>query len=362
MHQSLDLLVQEASAWTARWATLEPQPAHVDPEHRFRIRSSFQKSVRRGQVGRAMTMALALHRLDPPYAWRSALTVAVEDIGIGSPDTIFWATAAQRVRFRKAVGELPFLIALTRCMALSVKSRSAIEIAFVTETGEPELFWLFGRMTTGRLLDRVGGDDPYETFTAVSVLRGLVPKPYRVRPPDQSGLIAACEILADQAEPCVARACRAALLHPLDEMSLGFFAAAMLQSSSAPSLTRYDPMPDSVLIDGFPSETFDQHERLGRRAIGQFTKALMPDLRQLQHLSPSKAYAAVSDAIFVEETQCLDQWIGGGGFDRLRGEADRFSLTRYGLSTDDGEAVRRVVRDHLAELNDLRRRVVRDAR
>ncbi|MGQ2989741.1 MAG: hypothetical protein ACT6RD_07505 [Brevundimonas sp.] len=361
MHQSLDLLVEEASAWTARWATLEPQPALVDPEHRYRIRSSFQKSIRRGQVGRAVTMALALHRLDPRYAWRSALTVAVEDIGIGLPDAVFWATAGQRVGFRRAVGELPFLIALTRCMALAVKSRSAIEIAFVTETGEPEIFRLFGGMTTGRLLARVSPDDPYETFAAVSVLRGVVPKAYRVRPPDQAGLIAACEIIADQTEPCIARACRAALLHPLDEMSLGLVAAALLRSSSGPPLTRYDPMPDSVMIDGFPSETFDQHERLGRRAIGQFTKALLPDLPELQRLSPSKAQAAVSDAIFVEETQCLDQWIGGADLDRLRDEADRFSLTRHGLSADDGEAVRRSVRDRLPALNDLRRTVVRDA-
>lgn len=139
MLQNPDILVEEAFAWVARWATLEPQPAYVDPQHRWRIRSSFQKAVRRGQAVRAVEMARALHRLDARYAWRSALTVAVEDIGIGSPDAVFWATAAQRAGFRKSVGELPLLIALTRCMALGMKSRSAIEIAFVTETGEPAL-------------------------------------------------------------------------------------------------------------------------------------------------------------------------------------------------------------------------------
>lgn len=355
---SSDLLLEEAFAWAARWATLEPQPVNVDPEHRWRIRSALQKAVRRGQADRAVRMALALHRLDPRYVWRAVSTIAVEDVGIGAPDTVFWATAAQRSSFRKAVGELPLLIALTRRMATAIKSRSAIELSFVVETGEPEMFRLFGGMTTGQLLDRFAGPDLYEAHGALSVLRGIVPKGYRVRAPDERGVMAAAEMLSDQMDPASARAARAALLHPLDEMNIGFVVTARLPCQDA---DRYDAMPDTMLIDGFPAEAFDQHERLGRRAIGRFSKSLLRISAALSRLPSGKAQAAVADAVFVEEGQCLDRWKGGDELDRLRVEADGYGLTRHGLSSTEGMEVRRLVRDRLPELHRHRIAVVRDA-
>lgn len=352
---SSDLLVEEAFAWATRWATLEPQPAHVDPEHRWRVRSSLQKACRRGQTDRAVRMALALHRLDPRNVWRAISTIAVEDVGIGAPETVFWATAAQRAGFRKAVGELPLLIALTRRMAEATKSRSAIELAFVTDTGEPEMFRLFGGMTTGQLLDRFAGSEPYEAYAALSVLRGIVPKGYRIRPPDQRGVMAAGEMLTDQMVPASARAARAALFHPLDEMSLGFVVAARLHRDDA---KRNDAMPESRLIDGYPAETFDQHERLGRQAIGRFARSLSQLSPALAALSPGKAQAAVADAVFVVEGQCLDRWVGGPDLDRLRVEADGYSLTRHGLSADAGRDVRQLVRHSLTDFHVIRLMVV----
>ena len=355
---SPDLLVEEAFAWTARWATLEPQPVHVDPEHRWRIRSSLQKAVRRGQPERAVRMALALHRLDRRYVWRAISTIAVEDVGIGAPDAVFWATAAQRAGFRKAVGELPLLIALTRRMTTAVKSRSAIELAFVTGTGEPEMFRLFGGMTTSQLLDRFAGSDPYEAYAALSVLRGIVPKAYRIRPPDQRGIAVAREMLTEQMDRDLARAARAALFNPLDEMSLGFVVAARLPQGDT---ERHDAMPESRLIDGYPAETFDQHERLGRQALGQFARSLSPLSPALASLSPGTARAAVADAVFVVEGQCLDHWLGGHDFDRLRSEADSYSLTRHGLSAEAGRNVRRLVSAALPDLHVSRQSVVDEA-
>jgi len=303
-------------------------------------------------------MALALHRLDPRYVWRAISTIAVEDVGIGAPETVFWATASQRAGFRKAVGELPLLIALTRRMAEATKSRSAIELAFVTDTGEPEMFRLFGGMTTGQLLDRFAGSDPYEAYAALSVLRGIVPKAYRIRPPDQRGVMAAGEMLTEQMDPPLARAARAALFRPLDEMSLGFVVAARLHRDNT---ERNDNMPESRLIDGYPAETFDQHERLGRQAIGRFARLLSQRSTALARLTPAKAKSAVADAVFVVEGQCLDRWIGGPEFDRLRHEADQFSLTRHGLSSDEGLAVCQLVIGRLHELHDLRKTVIGEA-
>lgn len=355
---SFGLLEEEAFAWTARWATLEPQPAYVDPSHRWRIRSSLQKATRRGQGDRAVRMGLALHRLDPRYAWRSILTVAVEDVGVGCPEVVLWATAAQRSGFRKSVGELPLLIGLIRRMAAAIKSRSAIELAFVVETGEPKIFELFSRMTTGELLRRFEDDDPYEAFAAVSVLRGVVPTGYRLRPPDRRGVQAVLETLGDLADQTMACAASAALLHPLDNMSLGFLTVAHLAGSHR---LRHDEMPPGRMIDGYPAETFDQHERLGRQAIALFSRQGRGQPPALTRLTPSRRQRVVADAVFVAEGQCLDQWRGGEDFDRLRSEADRFTMTRHGLGATDGTEIVMWIRSRLEDLHSIRAEIVRDA-
>lgn len=355
---SFELLADEAFAWTARWATLEPQPAFVDPSHRWRIRSCLQKSTRRGHADRAIQMGLGLHRLDPRYAWRSILTVAVEDVGVGCPEVVLWATAAQRSGFRKSVGELPLLIGIVRRMAVATKSRSAIELAFVVETREPKIFELFSRMTTGELLRRFEEDDPYEAFAAISVLRGIVPTKQRLRPPDPRGVQAVLEMLGDLADPTMGRAASVALKHPLDNMSLGFVTVARLAS---PDWLRHDEMPPGRMIDGYPAETFDQHERLGRQAIAQFSKEGRDQPPKLTRLTPSQRQKVIADAVFVVEGQCLDQWRGGDDFDRLRSEADRFTLTRHSLGAREGAEVVAWVRAHLRDLHSIRAAIVRDA-
>jgi len=355
---SHELLAEEAFAWTARWATLEPQPAFVDPSHRWRIRSSLQKATRRGQADRAVRMGLALHRLDPRYAWRSILTVAVEDVGIGAPEIVLWATAAQRSAFRKAVGELPLLIGLIRRMAAATKSRSAIELAFVVETGEPKIFELFSGMTTGELLRRFEDDDPYEAFAAISVLRGIVPTKQRLRPPDPRGVQAVLEMLGDLADPTIGRAAAVALQHPLDNMSLGFVTVARL---AGPRWLRHDEMPPGRMIDGYPAETFDQHERLGRKAIGLFARDTPGVPLALGLLPSTRRQKVIADAIFVMEGQCLDRWHGGGDLDRLRAEADRFTMTRHGLGAVEGAEIVAWTRSRIEELHSIRTAVVRAA-
>ena len=355
---SPDLLIEEAFAWTARWATWEAPPLHVDPTHRFRIRSSLQKAVRRGEVEWAVRMALALHRLDRRYAWRSILTIAVEDVGIANPDTVLWATMAQKASFRRGVGETPLLIALTRCMAMGLKSRAAIDLAFVTETGEREMFRLFATMSSAQLVSRYMADDPYEAYAALSVIRGIVPSGCSRRSVDPAAInIIIAELEGQVAQPLV-RAVRASLLHPLDNMSMGFVVAARLYPGDEGEEVR-DHIPDSVQIDGFPAETYDQHERLGRSAIAAFAQHIAPRSAELSRLSPSRARRVVADAVFLEEGQALNRWMASPALARLRREADGFSLSRHGLSGDECASLQRLVRNEIVTLHAVRATLAR---
>lgn len=165
------LLAEEARLWVARHCGLYEVPTVVRSDHRWIIRSAFQKAVRRGQGDRAVGYALALGRLDRRYAWRALLTVATEDIGVGCPDAVLWATAGQSAKFRGLVGTMPLLVAVTRALAKAVKSRAACDLSFVVETGEPDMIDLVAREPLDRLLDDIAGLDPYAAFTALSAIR-----------------------------------------------------------------------------------------------------------------------------------------------------------------------------------------------
>ena len=346
--------IQEAFAWTAQRAVLKPQPTHVDPADKFIIRSSYQKAVRRGQVERAVDMALALHRIDSRYVWRAILTVALEDVGLGSPDAVWFATHAQSSVFRRAVGELPLLIALTREMASSLKSRAACELSFVVDTGEPEIFRHFATMTTEHLLRRFAADDLYEAYAAISVLRGVVPTGYRARQPDPAGILAAIEIMDDQASGRTAQAAKSALRRPLDNMAMGYVVLSRLTVDPDHLELLQDQPPESVLIRGYPSEAYDQHERTGRRAIRAFGSRLLQSQPELSGLLRQSFFAALADAVFVVEGQALDRWIADAPMARLRHEADVFTLSRHGLRPDQAAVLTGAVRDCVDDLNACR--------
>lgn len=348
---SSNLLADEAIAWVAKRARLQCPPLIVDPSEKWIVRSAFQKAVRRGQVDRAVDLALTLHRIDNRYVWRAVLTVAIEDVGFGSPDSVFWATHAQSSPFRKTVGELPLLIALTREMAAAPKSQAALQISFLANTTHLEAFRAFGRMSTRELVGRVEGADPFDCYAALGVLRGVTPPMDDRRPRDQAGVELAAEIMQDQLPPDLGRAAVASLLRPLDDMSIGGFPAFRLGHQTTDVFLRNDPRPESRVINGYASEAYDQHERAGRRAIRRFAADLLHDHSELRRLQASALISAVSDAIFLVEGQCLYQWRSGPELLRLRQETDRRSLSRHGVTPEQGEALCQTVGETVPILN-----------
>lgn len=354
---SPDLLVDEAIAWVAKRARLQSPPLMVDPANKWIVRSAFQKAVRRGQVDRAVDLALALYRIDSRYVWKAVQTVAIEDVGFGSPDSAFWATHAQTSSFRKTVGELPLLIALTREMAAAPKSQAALQISFLANTTHLEAFCNFGRMDTVDLIRRIESEDPFECYVALGVLRGITPTTDCRRPRDHAGLAEAVEVIHDQLPSDLGRAAAISLLKPLDDMSIGGFPAFRLGHRNASTDVTSDPFPVSRLIAGFASEAYDQHERSGRRAIRRFVVDLLHSYPELRRLPAPTLVSAVSDAIFLMEGQCLYEWRIGPDLTRLRQQTDRLSLSRHGLNAEQGTTVCQLVRQTIHLLNEHREAV-----
>lgn len=93
-------------------------------EHRWRLASALQKSVRRGHVHCAVRFATMLHGIEPQYFWRRAAIIALEDC-FGDALACALALEANRLfRFRQRLGELRTLAAVVTGLAEAVKSRA----------------------------------------------------------------------------------------------------------------------------------------------------------------------------------------------------------------------------------------------
>lgn len=330
-----------------------PLPA----ESRWIARSALQKAIRRGETERALEIGLGLLGVNPDYTWRALLTVALEDVGFGSPECVLWATAARLKPFRDASGETVLLAALIREMCAAPKTRSACDLSYLIDEGSPELLRRFSELSTSALLQKVEANDPQETYAALAVLRGVVPAPFKTRPPDREGVLQACEIMRAQLPLRHARAAAMAYMRPLDNLSIGIFPAARMgQQVDDPEIIQ-DLFPTSMEIEGYPSEAYDQHERVGRRAIRALSAELRTEAATLAALSANKAFSAVADALFLVEGALLDRRVSGGELEGLRSASDELTMTRHGLTPEQGLAVREIVRTSIPRLNEHRRRL-----
>lgn len=93
-------------------------------EHRWRLASALQKSVRRGHAHCAVRFATMLHGIDAQYAWRRIAIIALEDC-FGDPLACALALEANHsFRFRQRLGELATLAAVVTGLAEGVKGRA----------------------------------------------------------------------------------------------------------------------------------------------------------------------------------------------------------------------------------------------
>ncbi len=128
MQPSLPSISSEASLRQELYArTLEvdePPRFPADANHRWRLASAMQKSIRRGHTHCATKVAVMLHSIDPQYAWRRLAIIAMEDC-FGDPLACALTLEANRsFRFRQRLGELQTLAAIVTGLSECVKSRA----------------------------------------------------------------------------------------------------------------------------------------------------------------------------------------------------------------------------------------------
>jgi len=200
------------------------------------------------------------------------------------------------------------------------------------------------------LISHVEAADATNCYVALSVLRGVVPPGLRTRKLDRAGVLRACDVIRDQLPARHAKAVVIALSHPLDNMSCACFPAFRL-GQKADVKAVLDVLTPSVWVVGYRGEAYDQHERLGRRAIRLFVRDILMRSDVLVGLAGRAEQGAVADAVFVEEGQQLHWWASNPVLDVLRRNADELTVTRHGLSASRALMLREIVKQAIPDLN-----------
>jgi len=337
----------------------------ISPGHKWRASSALQKSIRRGKVMTALTMARALLQLDPPYLVRRLPVIALEDVGLGNLDAAeatIWAL--KNAAWRKRVGgTIEVVLRLVEELASGVKDRSGCDLV-VTAGFDPqraaERQWA-SQATARELVDVIATSrDPVSRAIAAWQLSGPAAResadmrPGKARP----DLEAVIEAVAPNHR--VATLMRAAWGGRTGVLPLGLGIVAQMAAHADVRVERdrfeqYDP------IDGWPAECFDVHVREGRRALA-YLVAAAPTLASLLRsggVSERRLWEAAGELLWCVETDSCDRRLVFPGSRELRWQARRAGgLAWAGLRPEFHEPAIELLRANTELLDHARRRVL----
>lgn len=257
-------------------------------KRKWQVSSAMQKSIRRGDGETAVQMAEGLSTLDPEYCWRRLPVIAMEDIGLADPmlvGAVLWLSGKKAKRLQMFGSDLQALHAIVKAMAFSVKDRSVCDLtcwvmyqpewqekrdaAFAYDSGEPKnLFTNTSAFIADRMLaawaiagtQRMPGDNLPEKA-----------------PGDFKAVLGLCEAMS--IPPLIRWIMHAGYQKIGDGMPLAYpliWEMVIKSYALAPAKWRADVMTTLPKIGYYPSEAFDWHTNLGKRAFNYFNAISLP--------------------------------------------------------------------------------------
>lgn len=128
------LLIEHASREAADFAIPHRLPCPVAYGDRWRLVSSLQKAIRRGDIAAATVAALACYEVDDRYLWRRLVVIAVEDVLLGNLYAVALTLAlAGNRRAREDLGGARAATWIAAQLAGGLKDRSACNLCVLVD-------------------------------------------------------------------------------------------------------------------------------------------------------------------------------------------------------------------------------------
>jgi hypothetical protein len=306
------------------------------------IASSFlQKSIRRCEVKLAYRAAARLHELDRVGLWRRLIGIAFEDVGAGDIETLVdTVAAATSAEWRRNLGDACVLDFIVCRLSEAPKDRSADYLMWAASEHESlgHACDLFGRAPISERLRIVADTSlPLTTRAVAAWFSSGIDYPYqrRVGPGDLQRLADVYRALgvADELAAATVIAARRTrepytILVPLTWLEV---------QRGGRANVRNEALPRSVIVAGVPLYAFDEHTRLGKRAINRLVQENASIRACLERFVPKRRWtAAAQHAAFYAEGSLVSRrldWAQSNSLEALgiESELSTAEVRRRGL-------------------------------
>jgi MgsA AAA+ ATPase C terminal len=329
--------------------------------------SLLQKCIRRSETQLALRAASTLSGFDRGYTWRRLLITAFEDVGAANPDAVIETVAiATTPKWRSRRGEQASLVYAVARLAEAPKDRSADYLISAAE-------W---HSSLSDVRERCFRADLADRLRIVEDLS----QPLPVR--------ALATWLASGIQTYNGARIGAGDLKRLSRILVGLGASEGLVSSMMLAAKRTgelmvvlvpliwlesqrdrlakicnEVVPESPVLDGIPMYAFDKHTRLGLAAIQKSTRESSYLRACLQQFVPNEVWLrAVQMAAFYTDGYLISRrldWSLSRSLEALGIESD---FCRVGVSPEAVAPLRKVLKDDLGRLNEIRQELWESAK
>jgi hypothetical protein len=357
---------EDATRIISDWTMPEGLPATQDREDRWRLASSLQKAIRRGDVVAAMRAAHACHGVDAAYLRKRLAVCAIEDVMLGNLRAVAWTLALMGNHLaRRAAGELKTAVWLAQALAAGAKDRTACNLILAVDFDrnrqqqtEAMAGWRDNDLAAWALdLDRPLVDRMASAWMIAGTKRfpNLNAPDWNERPRDRlmslmvrSGMPLVLCYIADRAAIRGGGCMHAALL-PMWQV---------LQQDEAQLRFLPGELPEDPGIGQLLSCSYDMHTRPGQCAIKRLMS--VPAVADtLAGVSPADRKAAMFESVFAVEGGKLSSRASSPQLDALADGIDDLVLAYSGVGTvEERQALLAATAKSLPELHRFRREIV----
>ena len=333
------------------------------PCDRWLASSALQKAIRRGEVLTAQRALRTLYRHDPSSAWRRLLIIACEDVGIASLPALLIAARGSARASRQTERDEAASLAIVRTLAEAPKDRSS-DLLLAIVLHDPALETMRARCRSVPLARRLEwAAEPTlslrERAVAAWLASGIESRgEARVGPGDLGGLMRSYAGLG--VPEALLEAVATTIRRTREPLAL-FLPLLWLTAAGSETELAHSSPPPSGQIDGVPLYALDKHTRLGRQAIGRFAKESAPIAQFLAEHDRSGNTAALGMAVFYAEGALIWPALQWRGSAELAAAGVAADFHKVHVAAGVGEALIRLVRAHIADLDVIRSQVLRRA-
>lgn len=343
-------ILSKLEATIKKEGLIHPEPVSGD---KWLLSSSMQKLVRRNEVELAERAAASLWYQDRLSFWRRLHVLALEDIGMASPDAVIAVlTATASPAWRRKVGDLRVALHLVRLLCQSTKTRLADELFLQAERANThnKLREHFANSSDELLSDYVSDENCslVERALAIWGIAGTQKFTTDLMPQRKGSLEIAAEVLrslsvpADLTESCIAVMGRTqyplALFTPLCWQEV--------QKQRNQLQIRENIIPASLEMEGLPYYAADVYTRTGQSCFRQLKKAV-PELQRY-------GVRQIGVAVFYLEGGLLDKVITSPFLDEFSIEGELADAEGVGLPVTDYLELRELLAQNLSLLENIR--------